>query len=599
MNKKHLFLIFSAFALSLSACSGDNHEHTYSSEWTHDEQYHWHASTCGHDVRKDVERHTFTDVVTEPTYEAGGYTTHTCEICGYYYVDSETEKLVDAYDYFEYKDGIKLSSYNLGYSPVVEVPTEYLGQKVIGIAAGCYKKKTVTLKTKDAEPEEQYTTYVVSSEIEEIDEGTFDEDSTFVTDSETKNEGWKDSSMTGSATENEGNVYFNSDNDSTVYKDGCVYVKSKAFDDYFLARCLSAEKTINIASEIGEKKVVYVGERSFYKNNHVETVNIPYTIGTIYTYAFKGCDNLKEVNFNCPNLSIIKPQAFSYCTGLDVIHLPENLTKLSSKVLSDCGTISEVYIPATAISIADDVFYNTVVEKIIFGGSKEKWDMVMELCKCTNVSQIPVECLDTSGTIELSSVTELEQVPNGKTIKVRGILCGYTKYDKSKYDNQYHHQFAMIKDKNSNYSVTGYNGFIDDLAMTYDPSWIGREVECTGGKSIFSGSLQITNIQFTLTEDETIYDITPATYDFESGEFVVGDHVGEYIHYEGKYLGKKASVIYEFENLDFNIVYFSLDYPTLGKTIEVNDVVSFNFWVDIYNQGFQGMPDLNSLVLVE
>ena len=155
MNKKHLFLIFSAFALSLSACSGDNHEHTYSSEWTHDEQYHWHASTCGHDVRKDVERHTFTDVVTEPTYEAGGYTTHTCEICGYYYVDSETEKLVDAYDYFEYKDGIKLSSYNLGYSPVVEVPTEYLGQKVIGIAAGCYKKKTVTRKTRDAEPEEQ------------------------------------------------------------------------------------------------------------------------------------------------------------------------------------------------------------------------------------------------------------------------------------------------------------------------------------------------------------------------------------------------------------------------------------------------------------
>ena len=38
--------------------------------------------------------HTFTSVVTEPTYESGGYTTHTCSVCGYSKIDSYTNQLV-------------------------------------------------------------------------------------------------------------------------------------------------------------------------------------------------------------------------------------------------------------------------------------------------------------------------------------------------------------------------------------------------------------------------------------------------------------------------------------------------------------------------
>ncbi len=43
--------------------------HTYSSEWSHDETKHWHASTCGHDVRKDEAAHTFDN--------------HICTVCLY------------------------------------------------------------------------------------------------------------------------------------------------------------------------------------------------------------------------------------------------------------------------------------------------------------------------------------------------------------------------------------------------------------------------------------------------------------------------------------------------------------------------------------
>ena len=74
-----------------------SHEHTYSSSYEYDDTYHWHPSTCGHDVRSGEEKHTFKSTITDPTYEQGGYTTYTCSTCGYSYIDNETNKLEHNY----------------------------------------------------------------------------------------------------------------------------------------------------------------------------------------------------------------------------------------------------------------------------------------------------------------------------------------------------------------------------------------------------------------------------------------------------------------------------------------------------------------------
>ncbi len=73
------------------------HEHTFASSWSNDDIYHWHASTCGHDITSDKEEHAFKDEVVTATYEAEGYTAHTCTVCGYSYKDSYTDKLEHAY----------------------------------------------------------------------------------------------------------------------------------------------------------------------------------------------------------------------------------------------------------------------------------------------------------------------------------------------------------------------------------------------------------------------------------------------------------------------------------------------------------------------
>ncbi len=83
--------------LSNISNSDDNrtstHEHTFSSSYEYDDTYHWHPSTCGHDVESDKEKHRFVTSVTNPTYEKGGYTTYTCSVCGYSYIDNKTDAL--------------------------------------------------------------------------------------------------------------------------------------------------------------------------------------------------------------------------------------------------------------------------------------------------------------------------------------------------------------------------------------------------------------------------------------------------------------------------------------------------------------------------
>ena len=48
---------------------------------------------CEHDLKKDYNAHTYEDSVISPTYDEGGYTLHTCSVCGYSYKDTYTNPI--------------------------------------------------------------------------------------------------------------------------------------------------------------------------------------------------------------------------------------------------------------------------------------------------------------------------------------------------------------------------------------------------------------------------------------------------------------------------------------------------------------------------
>ena len=92
-------------------------DHSYSSDWKHDETNHWHECSCGaksdeaehSDVtsddnhscdtcgRENVTSHSYNSVVTAPTCTEDGYTTYTCN-CGDAYTDNTVDKLGHNYN---------------------------------------------------------------------------------------------------------------------------------------------------------------------------------------------------------------------------------------------------------------------------------------------------------------------------------------------------------------------------------------------------------------------------------------------------------------------------------------------------------------------
>ena len=74
-------------------------DHNYSSNWSHDNSSHWHACTDkGYEnLKKDEATHNYKTTTIKPTYDADGYTLHTCEICSYSYKDDVTSKLTHTY----------------------------------------------------------------------------------------------------------------------------------------------------------------------------------------------------------------------------------------------------------------------------------------------------------------------------------------------------------------------------------------------------------------------------------------------------------------------------------------------------------------------
>lgn len=61
-----------------------DHTHTYSADWTSDEDNHWHAATCGHDVKSNEAEHNFgTPTVKPSTCTQRGSEEYICQTCGY------------------------------------------------------------------------------------------------------------------------------------------------------------------------------------------------------------------------------------------------------------------------------------------------------------------------------------------------------------------------------------------------------------------------------------------------------------------------------------------------------------------------------------
>ena len=117
--------------------------------------------------------------------------------------------------------------------------------------------------------------------------------------------------------------------------------------------------SINIPSVVtynGEEySVTSIGEGAFSGCSGLTSVTIPNSVTSIGDYAFQFCSGLTSVTI--PNsVTSIGGYAFEYCSGLTSVTIPNSVTSIESGAFSGCTGLTSVTIPNSVTSIGRYAF---------------------------------------------------------------------------------------------------------------------------------------------------------------------------------------------------------------------------------------------------
>ncbi len=311
---KVLMLVFSlCIALSVATACDPNeeaHEHTFSSEWTSLGDYHWKASTCGCDEKKDYAKHNLN--------EEG-----LCSKCnnvttsrnGVYY------ELSDDLTY-----AIAVGSTETESKIVIE--EQYLGISVTKIADKAFANSEVIESVK------------IHAGVTSIGDRAF-------YNCQLLNE-----------------ITVAEENTAYMSGDGNLYtIDGKTLVQYAIGK---EQAEVVILTEV-EK----IGPYAFWGCKTVSNVTFLENVTDIGNYSFSYCSSLQSVNIG-RNVKTIGHDAFYACSALESIVIPDSVTNLGGCVFAWNTALKNVTI-GSGVASADDGWFRfcTSLETILVSGSNK------------------------------------------------------------------------------------------------------------------------------------------------------------------------------------------------------------------------------------
>ena len=139
-----------------------------------------------------------------------------------------------------------------------------------------------------------------------------------------------------------GGVTYNSTPDS-----GTAYVTSTDGN---------ATGNVTIQKEVLGLPVTLIDADAFSNCSGLKSVYIPETVKSIGSSAFKGCSKLSSVSIEGEGLETIGNQAFMECSSLTEITIPRSVTAIYQNVFSGCIRLENVTLPETITYIGSGAF---------------------------------------------------------------------------------------------------------------------------------------------------------------------------------------------------------------------------------------------------
>ena len=336
--------------------------------------------------------HDFTTVTTDPTCQAGGYDTKTCEICGKVETVNPTEKVdhvwateysfdnsyhwIDCETCDEFKDKQEHSVLSSGECSVCgelvgategivyEVLSDGTAQVVMyeGTAtrvriAETYQGAPVTKITNEAFKNSNITSIVIPDSVTLIGNSAF-----YYCDRLT-------SVVIGDGVTSIGsNAFYECESlTNVVIGDN---VTSIGYGAFVYCRSLTSIEIPDSVTSIGESAFYYcdgltsivipdgvtsIGDYAFYNCDSLTSIVIPDSVTSIGNYAFYNCDNLTSIEIP-DSVTSIGDYAFAYCDSLTSIEIPDSVTSIGDYAFSSCNSLTSIEIPDSVTSIGNFAF---------------------------------------------------------------------------------------------------------------------------------------------------------------------------------------------------------------------------------------------------
>ena len=139
---------------------------------------------------------------------------------------------------------------------------------------------------------------------------------------------------------------------TNVSKSGSVYTNAEVIaNSYYGDIVIPVSVTYN---EL-EYSVSSIGNSAFSGCSGLISITIPESVTVIGDNAFDGCSSLSSIAI--PNsVTSIGNSAFSGCRGLTSIAIPESVTVIDESVFDGCSSLSSIAIPNSVTSIGNSAF---------------------------------------------------------------------------------------------------------------------------------------------------------------------------------------------------------------------------------------------------
>jgi hypothetical protein len=122
-----------------------------------------------------------------------------------------------------------------------------------------------------------------------------------------------------------------------------------------IAQYLGSGGAVTVPSTLAALPVTTIGDSAFSRCTGLTSVTIPNSVTTIGAEAFEVCSSLTNVTIGS-NVTDIGDAAFGQCTGLKSVTLPDNVTTIGASAFGSCTGLTSVVLPNNLSSIGRRAF---------------------------------------------------------------------------------------------------------------------------------------------------------------------------------------------------------------------------------------------------